>query len=259
MKLAFTAAFADAVSAWRRDTALLAPIAGLTMFLPQFAVLLLVPSLGHALPDLALTTDGGQPDPAAVEAMSNAIGDWLARYGGWYVAASIAGMFGALAVMALYLATGRPTVKTALARAAALLLRYVLASILVGIAALSVLLPGAAARLLLAVLLPVAFYVLGRTMLAGPAIVASAPIGAVAAIGRSWALTRGHGWVLGATYAAPLFAAQLIGGALLSLGTMGGGNPVIAAIVGGLAALVLTTAALTLALIEIALYRRLAR
>ncbi len=64
--------------------------------------------------------------------------------------------------------------------------------------------------------------------------------------------------MLGATYAAPLFAAQLIGGALLSIGEMGGANPVIAGIVDGLAALVLTIATLLLALVEIALYRRLA-
>ncbi len=134
-----------------------------------------------------------------------------------------------------------------------------LATILIGFAALSILLPGAAVPWLLAVLMPPAFYILGRTMLAGPAIVGQAPLGAIAAIQRSWALTRGAGWMLGASYAAPLFAAQLIGGALMSLASAGGGNPVITGIVDGFAALVLAGAAAILALVQVALYRRLAR
>jgi hypothetical protein len=258
MKLSFSTAFGDAVTTWRRDSAVLLPLAGLTMFLPQYAVLLLVPPLASALPDLTATTKDGQPDPAAVQAAADAVSAWLSQYGGWYVLAPLFGLFGALAVMTLYLAPGRPTLGAALGRAAVLFLRYLLASILIGFAALSILLPGAMAHLLLAVLMPPAFYVLGRTMLAGPAIVADAPLGAINAIQRSWALTRGHGWMLGATYAAPLFAAQLVGGALLSLAGVGGGNPVIAAIVDGLAAVVLAAAALTLTLVEVSLYRRLA-
>lgn len=258
MTLPFTAAFADAVRAWRRDSATLLPLAGLTMFLPQLAVLLLVPPMSGALPGGSLGTPGDPPDPAAVQAATDAIGAWLGQYLGWYAAAALLGFFGALSVMAAYLTPGGTTLGGALRRAGALLFRYLLASILIGGVALSILLPGALAPLLLAALMPLAFYVLGRTMLTGPAIVAEGPVGAIAAIQRSWLLTRGHGWMLGASYAAPLFAAQLIGGALLSLGAVGGGNPVIAAIADGLAAAVLTVAALTLALVEVALYRRLA-
>ncbi len=259
MTLKFTTAFADAVTDWRRDSGVILPLVGLTMFLPQYAVLLLVPPLASALPAAATDATAGVPDATTQQAMADAMSAWLASYGLWYALAPLIGLFGALAVMALYLAPERPTVKQALGRAALLLFRYLLATILIGFAALSILLPGAVAPLLLAVLMPPAFYILGRTILAGPAIVAQAPLGAVAAIQRSWALTRGHGWMLGATYASPLFAAQLIGGALMSLASAGGGNPVIAGIVDGLAALVLAGAAAMLALVEVALYRRLTR
>ncbi|MES2339433.1 MAG: hypothetical protein V4537_15180 [Pseudomonadota bacterium] len=259
MKLDFTRSFADALAAWRRDGALLLPVAGLTMFLPQLAILLLVPSPSSLMPDQAdMVLEGGKPDPATVQATADALTGWATQYGGWYALAPALALFGALAVMALYLMPQRPTVAGALGRAAVLFLRYLLASILIGFAALSILLPGAMSGLLLAALMPLAFYVLGRTMLVAPVIVGEAPVGAIAAIQRSWQLTRGNGWMLGATYAAPLFAAQLIGGALLSIGEMGGANPVIAGIVDGLAALVLTIATLLLALVEIALYRRLA-
>ena len=250
MKLAFTTAFADAARAWRRDSVVLLPLAGLTMFLPHYAVLLLVPQL--ALPE------GVAGEPAAQAAVAAAMQAWLAEHGGWYVAMSLLGLFGALTVMALYVAAGRPTLGRALGRAAALFLRYLLASLLLGFAAVPVLMVGLASPLLIAAVIPLAFYILGRTMLAGPAIVGEAPLGAVAAITRSWRLTRGNGWLLGATYAAPLFAAQLISGALLTLGEMGGGNPAVSALFDALAALVAMAAMLTLALVEATLYRRLA-
>jgi hypothetical protein len=256
MKIGFTTAFVDAARLYHRDSALLLPLAGATLFLPQYALLLLVPPMSATLPAGAF--DGNGPNAAGQAAIADAVSAWLASYGGWYVVASLLGLFGALAVMTLYLTREGPTLSGALRRAGALSLRYLLASILIGVVALSILLPGVMARLLLAALMPLAFYILGRTMLAGPAIVGEAPTGAIAAIQRSWALTRGNGWMLGATYAAPLFCAQLIGSALLSLVQFGGGNPVIGAIVGGLVALVQATAALTLALVEVTLYRRLA-
>ena len=249
MTIGFTTALADALAAWRRDAAVLLPLAGLTMFLPHYAVLLLVPQL--ALPK------GTADAPADQAALTEAMQAWLSQHGGWYVAMSLVGLFGALAVMALYHA-GRPTVAGALGRAATLLPRYLLALILLGIAGVPVLTLGLVSPLLVAVAIPFVFYLLGRTMLAGPAIVGEAPLGAVAAIARSWRLTHGNGWMLGATYAAPLFAANLIAGALASLGQLGGGNPVITAIVDGLAAFVAMVATLMLALVEVTLYRRLA-
>ncbi|URW75960.1 hypothetical protein M9980_01635 [Sphingomonas donggukensis] len=257
MKLPFTTAFGDAWAAWRRDTALLLPLAGLTMFLPQLAVLLLVPPL----PPMA-TPEDGQMTEAAAQAWADAFTLWAGQHGIWYALAPAVGLFGALAVMALYLDRQRPTLGGALARGAMLFLRYLLASILIAIAAIGILMPGAASRLLLAAMIAPAFYILGRTMLAGPVIVAQAPVGAVAAIRRSWALTRGHGWMLAATYAAILMGAQLVGGVFLSLAAMGtgsaGANPVVATVFDGAAAVVTSAAALTLALVQVALYRRLA-
>ena len=251
-KLSFTTPFRDAWAAWRQDSTLLLPLAGLTMFLPQLAVYLLVPRL--VLP----MEEGAASDPAAQQAMVTAMSEWLSQYGGWYLLAPLCGLFGALTVMVLYLAPTRPTLGGALGRASALFLRYLLASILLGFAAAPVLGFGLVSPVLVFFLMPLAFYLLGRTMLTGPAIVSAAPIGAIAAIQRSWALTRGNGWMLGATYAAPMFVTQIVVSALLGFDTLGGGNPVIGAIVDGLAALTGAASALTLALVEVALYRRFA-
>ncbi|MHA6723473.1 hypothetical protein [Sphingomonas sp. RS2018] len=256
MRLSYAAAFGGAWRLWRRDAGALVPIAGLTMFLPQYAVLLLVPPM----PAMLAVSD--QPaTEAEIRAWTEALSGWLTSYGVWYALAALLGLFGALAVIAFQSDPARPTLGHALRRAVLLLPRYLLCSTLVAVPAVGILMPGAGARVLLMALIPVAFYLLGRTMLAGPVIVAQAPVGAVAAIQRSWRMTRGNGWVMAGSYGAVLLAAQLAGALFLALAALangaGGTNPVVAAVFDGAASLTTAVAALALALVEVALYRRL--
>lgn len=254
MTVEFSGPFVAALASWRRDRVVLLPLAGLTMFVPQLAVLLLVPEMPKPV--------AGEATEEATRAWMEAVTTWAGAHGLWYLLAPAIGLLGALAVIALYLDPGRPTLARALARAALLFPRYLLAALLVAFPLGALLVPALASPPLLIVLLAPIFYVFGRTMLVGPAIVAEAPLGAVAAVARSWALTRGRGWVLACVYAAIMLGAQMLGGVFLSVGSAmaGGGtiNPVLVAIVDGFAALSASAAALTLALVEVALYRRVA-
>ncbi|MFD1786245.1 hypothetical protein ACFSC3_01545 [Sphingomonas floccifaciens] len=250
MSQSFSAPFLDARAAWRRDSALLLPLAGLGFFLAPLAVQLLLP----ALPAMPQTSD-----EAAARAWFAAMQAWAGRYGIWYLLAPAIALVGALAVFTLYLSPERPTLGRALARAGLLFPRYLLASILVSLPMGMLLWVTLIAPFLLIIAAGPIFYIYGRTMLMGPAIVAEAPMGAVAAIARSWALTRGRGWILAATYATIFFVPGLLGSVVLSIGAFGGNNPVIIAITTGLACLFVAGGSLLLALVEVSLYRRLSR
>lgn len=250
MKLSFSAPFLDAGAAWRRDGAVLLPLAGLAFFLAPYAAQLLLPPL----PTLPTTND-----EAAARAWMAGMQAWAGRYGLFYLLSPLIALFGSLSIFTLYLTRERPTLGEAMARAVRLLPRYLLATILVSLPMAGMLMLATITPVLLVIAAGPIFYVYGRTMLMGPVIVAEAPVGAVAAITRSWALTAGHGWIAAATYAAIFLVPGLIGSVLLSLASAGGANPVILAIGAGLACLVAAGGALLLALVQVSLYRRLAQ
>lgn len=249
MNRSFSAPFRDAQAAWARDGSVLLPLAGLAFFLAPFAARLLLPNL-PAMPE-------GR-DEAAMRAWGDAIQAWAGSYGGWYLVSPLLALFGSLSIFALYLHQPRVPLGRAMTRALALFPRYLLASILVSLPMAGSMSTVLAVPMLLVVAAGPIFYVYGRTMLMGPVIVAEAPIGAVAAIARSWTLTKGRGWMLAATYATIFMIPGLLGSIALSFGTAGGGNPVIVAIAAGLACLIAAGGALLLALVQVALYRRLA-
>jgi len=246
----FAAPFRDARAAWRRDGALLLPIAGLAYFLGPFAAQLLLPEL-PSMPQ-------GR-DEAAMRAWGEAIQAWAGSYGGWYLASPLLALFGSLTIFALYLSRTRPTLGGAMRRALALYARFLLASILVSLPMAGLMSMTLAVPMLLVFAAGPIFYIYGRPMLMGPVIVAEAPVGAVAAIARSWVLTKGQGWMLAATYALVFLVPGLLGSIALSIGSAGGGNPVIVAIGAGLACLIAAGGAALLALVQVTLYRRLAR
>ncbi len=235
---------------WRRDRAILLPVSGLFVFLPQYAVLLLIP----AMPQTAAG--------ASMEAWGQALEPWLARYGGWYVLATVIAQFGALASVSLY-APPVPAAGAAIARALRLFPRALLASILVALpcgAAAMIALPIPLAPL---VVFPLIVYALARTALAGPVILGETGTGAVAAIARSWALTRGRGLGIALLVGAIMIGGQALGAIFVSidrgLRAAGAANPIALALVDALAAGAVWAAALALALVQVVLYRRLAR
>ena len=107
-----------------------------------------------------------------------------------------------------------------------------------------------------------ALYLLGRCLLAGPAIAAERSLGPIAALRRSWDLTRGNGLVLAGMAAVPILGG-LFATPLLSLDRWlrleGGGNPVAIVLVDAGAAAISAASLLATVLIEVGAYRRLAR
>lgn len=250
MTLSIAAMLADARAAWRRDAALLAPLAGVGYFLPQLAAQLLLPPLPAA---------PATRDEAAMVAWTGAVQAWAGSYGIWYLLAPLLALFATLGIMALYLGRDRPTLAGALGTAGRLFLRYLLASILVSLPMGGILSLALMAPVLMVFAAAPIFYLYARTMLMGPVIVAEAPVGAVEAVVRSWRLTAGAGWPLAALYAAIFLVPALVGSVALSLGSAGGGNPVIVAIAASLACAAAAAGATLLALVEVAAYVRVAR
>ena len=243
--------------AWARlraDIAVLLPIAGLSLFVPQLALLLLLDA-----PDPA---PGGST--AATDAYAQRVAEWLIANSGWYLAAYLCAFYGALVILALYLDRPRPDLKGALGRALGLLPRYLLAVVLTGLpVVLGIGLVGPLMGPLIVILLVPAFYWIVRTMLAGAVIVAERPIGAARALRRSLALTRGHGLILAALVALVTFAAELVAEIFIGAGTLMTSahavNPIAMAIIDAVAALIQSGAALLLILLQVEFYRRLAR
>lgn len=250
MKIDFATPFVAAWTLWRRDRALLLPIAGLLMFVPQLALVLLVPPMPRP--------PAGDTSPAAIDSWTQGFTAWAQANGGWYVLAPLATLMATLTLVALYTDRARPTAGQALARAAGLLLRYVLATILVTLPMGALLLAALPAPVLGYVLALPIFYIFGRTLLIAPVLVAERPIGAIAAVGRSWRLTAGQGLVLTGIYASVAVAGPLVGSVLLAVGEALPANPVITTIAGAAASAVAAAAGLTIALVQAVIYARLA-
>lgn len=253
MSIALAQVLRNGWAVWRRDRSLLAPLSGLFFFLPQYAVLLLVP------PAPRIDAD----NPAARDAWSAALGDWFAAHGALFLGAALLTQFGTLAIAALYLSDPPVTLSGALGRALRLLLRYVLATLMIAlpigfIALLLLPIPGG-----LALAIAPIFYLLGRVCLTAPAIVAERATGAITAITRSWLLTRGHGLALTLLVGGITLAGQVIGAVLIAadaaLKQIGAANPVVLAMIDAGAAASTWASMLALALVEVVLYRRLAR
>lgn len=247
MRLRATDLVVDAWRLWRADAALLLALAGPFWFLPAFALTLLVPG-PPALP--------AQAGPGTREAVlwADRLAMWVAHDGGWYLLGSAVGGWGTLAVCALYLDRARPDAREALASGARLWPRYMLLSALSGLMAL--------AGLMLWVL--PGLYILGRLLPSVPALVAERPLGAVAAVGRGLAISKGAGLSLTALVAATFGLGWIAQQPLLALDGWlrdrpDGPNPVALATVDALAAAIATAAALTTVLLAVSAYRRLAR
>jgi len=246
MKISFANLLADAWGLFRRDTDLLLRVAAPFLFLPAFAMTLLVPAM--PLPDANIADAS-----ARAQAWSDQLSTWFQGYGLGMIAAYAVVYYGVAVIVALLIDPTRPDVAGALKRAARLFPRFFLAMILVSIPA----------GLGLYLLLIPGLYVVGRTILTAPIIVAEQPIGVWASIRRSLALSRGAGLSLFGLVALA-YVTGLLGGQpflLLAqwLATTGGGNPVAIALVDAAAALVGMLTQLALALIAVAAYRRLAR
>lgn len=243
MTLDVAGVFRDAWRMWKRDRDLLLGVAGLFVFLPQLALLLLVPD------PIAMPASGADAD--AIRAWFDQSIQWYSDNGAAIVAADACALFGSLTILILYLSGGeRPDLRAALGRAVLLLPRYLFAALLVLIPVsfgLLLILPG--------------IYLQGRLLLVGPALVAEQPLAAIGAVRRSVALSRGLALLMSGLACIMLFGGQVLAAPFIGLGDALDGapraNPVVALLLGSGAAAALTFAALATILIRVALYRRL--
>lgn len=237
---------ADAWALWRRDRAVLLPLAGLFLFVPTLALLLLVTPL--TVPDGTVIRPG-TAETAAFVAQYRA---WIGANAGYFITVSIISAFGALAIFAFYFDRAAETLRDAMIGALALLPRYLLAGIigtvLTMIGFVLFFLPG--------------LYLAGRLLLLGPVLVAEAPLSAIDSLVRTFGLTRRHGWILAGVLVIAFVADVVLPAPFQNLdSTLRGlraANPVVIVVVDAMAAAVATAVALGLLLFKVALYRRLA-
>lgn len=255
MRIDLLAVLREAGARWRADRALLLPLAALFLFVPQWGVLLLLPEPPRPV---------GAADQATVQAWVEAMSGWTQRYGLWQLGAYLLVQFGQLAIVALYVAEGpRPTVGGALVQGLRRLARFVLAGVLVSfpLGAAGLLLMGVPGALFL--LVPATFYLLGRTVLAGPAMLASGRVGAARSLAASWRWTAGNGAALALLVGGLVLGAPVVAQAARTSGDLmrqgGIANPVVVAAVDAMAAALAAAAMLLLAMVAGVLYRRLAR
>ncbi|MBB4154587.1 hypothetical protein GGQ80_002503 [Sphingomonas jinjuensis] len=247
MRIDFAGIVRDAWAIAKGDGDLLLRVAAPFLFLPAFALTLLVPAMPFPDPDIA-------DAQARADAWMTALRGWVDGYGIGFVAAYATVYFGVATIVALYCDPQRPTVGGALARAARLYPRFLLAMTLIAI-------PAGAGMWLFVI---PGLYVVGRTLVIGPVLLAEAPIGAWRGIRRSLALTRGSGVTLLGLAAFAYLAGFLAGQPFLLIDSWlraqeGGANPIVLALVDAAAAVVAMVAQLMLALFSVAAYRRLAR
>ena len=164
-------------------------------------VLGIVAGVFFFLPSLATAIFAPMPEPAAGMAGEEAMAFMSAYYSEalpWIIGMGIAQAVGVLALLALLTDRSRPTVGEALKAGAFSLPSYIASQLLVGLAFVAIIALGAATGsvALAAVLFPVGFagmvYAMTKTSLVAPVIVIDGVRNPIAAIGRSWNLTKGN-------------------------------------------------------------------
>ncbi len=94
MTLDLAAVAREAAARWRQDRSLLLPLAGLLLFVPQWARLLIIPD------PPALAGDPG--DAAAMAALTEAMQGWAAAWGLPMLGVLLVAQWAQLALVALY-------------------------------------------------------------------------------------------------------------------------------------------------------------
>lgn len=233
------AAARDAWRRWRSDRDVILAIAGVFVFLPMFAWLLLVPE-----PVAPPGSSGDQKTQILIA--------WAGEHVHWLVLRVGFELFATAAILTFYLARDAHDVRSALRRALSVLPMFAIAVMgswgLVTLGVFAFIVPG--------------IYVYGRVALTGAVLVAEKGVGVAGAITRSVALTHGNGWRVAALVALPFLAGlvvlQIIGTIDDAMDTAGAANPIGRALIDGAAAIAATASGLARVLLQVSLYRRLA-
>ncbi len=253
MKATFPGILADAWRLFRNDWNILTAVAGLFVFLPSLAANLLVPQM----PDVPENATVGS---AAFDAYQQGFAEWAGHYGGWMLLANLLALFGQFAVVAVYLGGDRLAVSAALGKAGRRFPLLLLAGLVIGVPA------GAIASIamvfppLIVALFVLMFWLLARTVVLAPVLLAEAPIGALSAIRRSFDLTRGNTFALAATVMTVVLAMSLLSRPFDWLDAWmlaKAPNPVARTLVDAASAAIVSLGSVAMGLAQVAAYRRL--
>jgi len=235
MNLNLARVFADAAALWRQDRDFWVRIAGVLFLLPELALLVFVP-----LPDLR---------SLAPEAAQLALVQWMVAQWSWLLAYVVARVFGSGVVLSLLLDASRPPLAAALRRSLVqlpwLVLAYLAVLLLVGFGFTLFIVPG--------------LYILGRTYLTLPILVAEpqrGPIGALIAAVRA---SHGRGWLFLLVTMSAFSVAYLAAGVVGAIGVALGADsqPAVDMVIDLLLAAVAAASALVQVLLQAAAYRGL--
>jgi hypothetical protein len=185
MRFSYSAIWEDTVRLLRAHASLAVALAGVFLFLPALLVSYLLP----------------MPQSSDPNEMARQFTEYFTANAGWILLSGICGMAGTLSILMLVFRSPGIAVGGAIAAALALLPFYFLANLIASI------------PIIIGVLLLVVpgLYLLGRFLPIAPVMVAEGQRNPLTALGRSWALTRRHGWaVLG------LFLLVFVAGFILS-------------------------------------------
>ncbi len=193
MKFDLDTAWKDTARLMRDNFGLLAVVAGVFYFVPYAAALLWIPGLAE------LTMGQFDPSTAEMEAMAN---EMLAGYWWALVILGIVQGAGLLAMLALLRRRANPTVGQAISTGGKSVLSYIGAQllqavILVLVAFLLIGIPVATGLTPLAIIggiagLVAVAYILTKLSVAAPVIAIDGQLNPVAALTRSWHLTKGN-------------------------------------------------------------------
>lgn len=228
-----------------RDREVLIGVAGLLLFVPQCAALLywIDPP---AFPGFAA-------DERVTQAWTAASQMWFARIGLSLVFAALVGVIAQIAILLLYVDPRRLDVAGALLAVPGVFFPALLASMVAA--------PLDVTLRIVPVLILLGAYLQGRLLIALPVLLAERPLSITAAIRKSWARTRGHGFVMAGLACIAGLGGPIAGAPFRLLALSFGGaplaNPVVAVLLDGATALMVTAGAVFGLLIQVVAYRRL--
>lgn len=253
MKAAFPGILADAWRLFRSDWNILTAVAGLFVFLPSLAANLLIPQMPE-VPDNA--TVGS----AAFDTYQQGFVDWAGHYGAWMLLANLLALFGQFAVVAVYLGGDRLAVSAALGKAARRFPLLLLAGLVIGIPVGAIASIAMLLTPLIVALFVLMFWLLARTVVLAPILLAEAPIGALSAIRRSLDLTRGNTFALAATVMTVVLGMSLLSRPFDWLDAWmlaKAPNPIARTLVDAASAGIVSLGSVAMGLVQVAAYRRL--
>jgi hypothetical protein len=169
MKFSYSAVWEDTLRLLRENARLLAAIAGVFIFLPALLLAQFLPP-----PEV--------PDPARVWEV---LGEYYRRSWPWYLLQSLFSIVGTAAMLRLILTRGTSVgdaLGFALIMLPSLFLLTVIMSVMIGVGAFLLIVPG--------------LYLAGRLAPATALMVAENRRNPLAAVGRSFEITKGHGWAV---------------------------------------------------------------